>query len=424
MIIASDRRQAKVIFGYVRGLLQSVPMLAQTIEAETAESITLSNRCVIEIRTASWKSTRGFTVVAALLDEIAFWPTDEYAADPDTEVINALKPAMATIPNAMMICASSPYARKGALWQAYKKHFGKDSKVLFWQSETRQMNPTVKQSLIDAALADDAPRGQSEWLARFRSDIEAFVSRESVELCISLDVKERPPVKDTKYFGAIDPSGGSSDSMSLCIGHRDGDCAVIDCIREVRPPFSPESVVREFSTLLKSYHVAQVTSDRYGAEWVRERFKTHGIEVKPAGEAKSDFYSNLLPIINSRRIDLLDIDRAANQLCSLERRSGRSGRDSIDHPPGQHDDIANVIALVASLVLKEPRPMLATLGLGGKLFNEHGQINIDPPPSVVPPTPNIELPEHIQRRVEELKKQAVNKPVPHMFFGKCFGGGR
>ena len=37
MIIAADRRQARTIIRYVKGLLKSVPMLAQTVESETAQ---------------------------------------------------------------------------------------------------------------------------------------------------------------------------------------------------------------------------------------------------------------------------------------------------------------------------------------------------------------------------------------------------
>jgi hypothetical protein len=71
MIIAADRRQARVIMRYCLGLLKSVPMLAQLIEAETRESVSLRNRVVIEVHTASFRSTRGYSIVCALLDEIA-----------------------------------------------------------------------------------------------------------------------------------------------------------------------------------------------------------------------------------------------------------------------------------------------------------------------------------------------------------------
>jgi hypothetical protein len=57
----------------------------------------------------------------------------------------------------------------------------------------------------------------------------------------------------------------------------------------------------------------------------------------------------LLPAINSRLVDLLDHQRPIGQVVSLERRTSRSGKDSIDHAPGGHDDVANAVAGVASL---------------------------------------------------------------------------
>ena len=94
-------------------------MLASVLEEETNEAIRLRNRIVIEIHAASYRSTRGYTVIAALLDEIAIWESDETSAEPDVEIINAIRPGMATIPSAMLLCASSPHARRGALWEAH-----------------------------------------------------------------------------------------------------------------------------------------------------------------------------------------------------------------------------------------------------------------------------------------------------------------
>jgi hypothetical protein len=119
---------------------------------------------------------------------------------------------------------------------------------------------------------------------------------------------------------------------------------VLDAIREVKPPFSPDSVVIEFSDLIKSYGIRRVTGDRYGGDWPRERFRVQGIEYVPSELTKSDIYRNTLPLLNSGRIELLDNARLASQLCGLERRTARSGKDSIDHAPGGHDDIANAAA--------------------------------------------------------------------------------
>ena len=112
MVVAADRRQARTIMRFALGLLQSVPMLNKQIIGATLDSITLKNKVVIDVHTASFRSTRGYSIVAALLDEIAYWPTDDTASDQDVEVINAVKPGMATIPEAMLLCASSPHARK------------------------------------------------------------------------------------------------------------------------------------------------------------------------------------------------------------------------------------------------------------------------------------------------------------------------
>jgi hypothetical protein len=45
----------------------------------------------------------------------------------------------------------------------------------------------------------------------------------------------------------------------------------------------------------------------------------------------------------------LDNPKLINQFIGLERRTARGGRDSIDHPPGGHDDICNAVAGFASI---------------------------------------------------------------------------
>jgi hypothetical protein len=54
-----------------------------------------------------------------------------------------------------------------------------------------------------------------------------------------------------------------------------------------------------------------------------------------------------MPNLNSRAIRLVDNARLVNQIAALERRTSRGGKDSIDHSPGAHDDVANVVAGLA-----------------------------------------------------------------------------
>jgi hypothetical protein len=193
------------------------------------------------------------------------------------------------------------------LWDAHRKHFGKDGDpILVWQAPTRTMNPTVPQSVIDQATERDPASAGAEYGATFRSDIESYLSREAVMACVTPDVRERGPIAGVHYYAFVDPSGGSSDAMTMAVCHRENDIIVIDALRDVRPPFSPEGVVREFAKLLKSYRITTVRGDRYAGEWCREVFRKRGIEYRPADKNKSEFYVDLLPAVNSRRLALLD----------------------------------------------------------------------------------------------------------------------
>jgi hypothetical protein len=328
-------------------LLRRVPSLAALIVSDSDEEIVLSNNIAIEIQTASFRTIRGFAVIAALCDEIAFWRSDEAAANPDEEVVSALRPSMATVPGAFLLAASSPYARRGILWRQFRENWGnEDAPGLVWRAPTRTMNPTVPQRVIDDAYTLDAARAAAEYGAEFRTDIETFVSREAVEACVVEGRRELLPAEEIFYVGFVDPSGAAVDSMTLCVAHREptGN-VVVDLVRERKPPFSPQAVCEEFATVLRAYGIHEVVGDRWRGEWPREQFGKWDIKYRVSELPKTQIYGEFLPLLNSGRVELLHEPRAISQLCGLERRTSRgSGKDIIDHPPGGHDDLANAVA--------------------------------------------------------------------------------
>jgi hypothetical protein len=344
VIIAADRKQARTIFRYIKGMLNGIPMLARMIERETADTFDLTNRVSIEIHVASFRSSRGYTIIAALCDEIAFWRSDE-SANPDKEILSSLRPAMATIPGSMLLCASSPYARRGVMYATHKKHFGNEgSPILVWQAPTRTMNPSVPQHVIDEAYEEDRANADAEFGAQFRTDVESFISREVVEACVIRGRYELPRTDGCHYIAFTDPAGGSGkDAMTLTIGHMEGDRFIVDLVRSRNPPFSPDDVTQEFCGIIKSYGIATVIGDNYANMWPCERFAVYGIDYQKANLVKSDIYLAFLPMMNSGRVELLDHPKMIAQLCDLDRRPG-SVRDIIDHQPNQHDDLINSVA--------------------------------------------------------------------------------
>jgi hypothetical protein len=349
MVIAADRRQARVIMRYVRAFTKGVPMLASLVIRETRESLELSNRVVIEVHTASFRTIRGYSCGCCCNDEECFWPASEMSAEPADEILAAERPSLATIPSSLLLSLSSPYARRGPMYESYRDSFGKDdSPVLFWKAPSLRMNPALDRKVIDEAYGRDPIAAAAEWGADFRSDIERFVSRETVDACLKKGCTELPYAANTKYFAFVDPSGGSSDSMTLAIAHpvivQQYSGAVLDLACEVRPPFSPDKVVADFANVLYTYKIREVTGDRYGAEWVRERFRTAGIDYRASDLSRSEIYLEFLPLLNSGRVKLLDNPKLVAQITGLERHVLRSGAETIDHAPGGHDDVANAAA--------------------------------------------------------------------------------
>ena len=80
---------------------------------------------------------------------------------------------------------------------------------------------------------------------------------------------------------------------------------------------------------------------RYAGTWPADRFRAHRISYEPAEKTKSQLYGEALALLNSGNVEQLDDKRLLSQLLSLERRTSWGGRDSIDHPPNAHDDLAN-----------------------------------------------------------------------------------
>lgn len=355
MLLAADRKQARVAFRYVRGFVREIPMLRAMVENETAERIEFTNGSVVEIHTSNFKSVRGYSAAAVIADEVAFWPADEASASSDVETINALRPALANLPGSLLIGISSPYARRGVLWQQHRAHFGKDdSRVLVWKAPTRRMNPGIDERIIDEAYEADPAAASAEYGAEFRSDVESFVAREAVESCVIPGRHELPPVPGVSYVAHMDPSGGGADSFTLAIGHREQGRTVIDCLRERKPPFRPQDVVEEYAAELKRYGCRRVTGDRYAAEWCASAVRAAGILYHHCEKPRSDLYRELLPVLNAGEVELLDHPKLIAQICGLERRAGRGGRDSIDHAPNSHDDLANVVAGIVARPGREP----------------------------------------------------------------------
>jgi hypothetical protein len=349
LVLAVDREQAKVAFRYVKGLLEASPMLSREIENITADRIVLKSGIEIVIGTTDHASVRGRTVVAMIGDEFAFVPADDA-----TEVMRAVRPAMAGQSNAMMIIITTLYSRRGLTWDTFRQYFGiSDPHTLVVKAATRDTNPTISEEFIAAELERDPAAARTEYLSEFRSDLEAFIDDELVDRATRPSARELPFIRkdeagiEISRFAAVDVSGGRNDATAAAVAHRNGDRIIIDACRRWPSPHDPVQVASEVARFLSTYNLSNAIADQYGAELSRSIYAEAGVSLVSAALNRSEAYLAMLPLFTSSRIEIPDEPRLRTELLALERRTGRSGKDAVDHPPHGHDDLINAVALAA-----------------------------------------------------------------------------
>ena len=365
--ISPTKRQSQVVRHYIRGVFDT-PLLLNEISRETTEGFSLNNGVSVETLVADWRTVRNFSLLSVILDECAFLGySEESKVRSDTELVRAIKPGLATT-GGRLIAISSPYAMKGWCYTQYKRNFGNDSgKTLVWNCSSRTMNSTLPQSIVDDALEEDRPAALAEYMGQFRQDVCTFVSRDLIESLVVPGRQDLPPQPNISYVAFCDVSGGRVDDAALAIAHREGRMVIIDCIRRYKSPHNPHVVVAEMVKVLREYRCDKAIGDAYAAEWTKTTFEALGIKYERASKTewnegtriknkvakpRSQLYMELLPRLHAAEIELPDNDMLVTQLSNLERRTRSGGRDTIDHGPGGHDDLANAVAGAANYAVQ------------------------------------------------------------------------
>ena len=302
VFMAATQTQAARMWKYCRGALENTKLLKPLIERKTNDCIELTNGNSLIIQAANFRSARGGSSPLAIVDELAYLMADG-AALSDVELLNALRPSLSNL-HGMLCCFTTPYAKSGETWRMFQQYGDNhDPKFLVIKKPSRALNPSLKQSLVDHAFERDPIVAMSEYGSleagiEFRPDLATFIDRDVIQSLVMTGCGELLPAAHQNRAFA-DPAGGSGqDAFALAISHSEmtpaGPVAVLDCIRQVKPPFSPTKVVAELSAVLRSYGLGSVMSDRYGGGWPAEAWGNAGITVEFSEKSKSEIYCEVL----------------------------------------------------------------------------------------------------------------------------------
>lgn len=351
LFLAKNQEQAKICFGYCVGAFDAVPLLRELVINQTQDTIELANGIDLEVKAASAAGVRGFSCVAVLADEAAHWVTDSTSANADTEILNAVRPSLATTGGPLLIL-SSPYARKGEVFDLYEKHFGPkgDDGILVVHGASRTFNQLLPQAVIDRALARNPIAARAEWLAEFRWELEGYVNLDVLRAATGT-FQELPPSLGNRYTAGLDLASGSGDdslAVSICHPDKAGDKVIVDFCRAWDPPFSPVAVLGDVADICRRYGVETLIGDRYAYNFAREILRDHDLGFRVSDKTTSQCFSELAPMLNAGEVLLPQHNGLLSQIAALERKPSSRGREFIGHPPGGHDDLAAAVAVAVT----------------------------------------------------------------------------
>lgn len=389
ILLGRDKKQAAILRKYCHGLLE-VEALQREIRRETADVIEFKNGAVLEIAANDANLVRGRSAIAVIGSECAHWKTDEHSRSSDEEVVGAAEPSMAMCPDGGLLLLGSSVARqRGLMFRLYRELFGNnDSSDICWFAPSRTMNPLLPQRVVDTAMANDPHKANAEFNNIWREDSAECFSLDAVEACIDVGVHERSYVPGTSYTAHVDTALGVAGgaSFTLAIAHRDAgtDIAILDLLRERKPPFVFHEVIAEFAQILKAYGISQIWGDHHAFKLFADEWKKHGIVMKESENSTTENYLRALPLVLGRRARLLDNTTLKNQLLSLEIHA-TDGKEKVECPQNARDDVA--VAACCALVAVSKR-----FAYDKNYFGWSPEADAPPPPTQPQPELLEEIP--------------------------------
>jgi hypothetical protein len=361
--LSVDRNEAARRIVTIRAILDAlrVPYTA------SGDEIRLTQRPIVfAVMTASLTGVVGGTVIAAFCDEVASWYDRDTGANPAREVLEALRPSMATMPNARMFLSSSPWSTDDAHARAFERGETDFQSIAF--AETWIANPTLTEAKC-RALAESEREFRRAYAAIPAPLLLEGYFNDVLEGCVDVD-RDGPscPIANVPYVVTIDPAT-----------RRDG-WAIAVTRAEERPQAEPIAYVEHAEVLTPRPNAPLIVSDavmhtvgvarRFGcthvwgdqamADALRPLFAQQGIEYadRPWTAAnKRTLFRAMHMSMSDRRVRLPGgVREVARQFAGVAVRMMPGGHESFQGARGVPDDLCSAIVMGVDLAMLSPGP--------------------------------------------------------------------
>lgn len=360
-VVCPDLKTAKQALSFVKGLVDSSPILSKAKTDETAEFVELRRphdraRVRVEVMAASRRAGRSRTLAGACVDEGCFFDTGDEAAVSDTEIVRALLPAL--VDGAALWCVSSPWIEGfGYIESVFARDFGRHVNALAVQAPTRALNPNwdptgeieremrASDPLAAARELDAVPLG---------GGAEMLFDAQALAQCVDAS---RPLSLPPRPFGGVTCAvdlGFTKDGAALAVVFN-GDPIEVAHMELLLPgrgaPLQFGRVVATFAELIKRYGGTRVIADSFNRAAAIEEFARQGIVLLAGPEGatgKATTHLAVRRLISEGRVRLPNDPRLLAEMRAIVSRPTAGGGLQITtkrRAGGGHGDAASALVL-------------------------------------------------------------------------------
>lgn len=354
-VVCPKRDQAKEVLGYVEGLA-ALSQVARYLDGEpTAEAVTFRTRVRVAVMTCDATTSRGFTYVGIVADELAFWP-DNDAAQSDKQILDAMVPGLAPItgaPPRRFLAITSANLEEGVAWDTFRESYGRAGGSSFVVSgTTTDFNPNVDR----AWLAKQQRKRPAAYLREYESVWggvveEGFFPAESVALVTDPGRPSGYPEGPVRGLEAAIDAAFISDRFTLAlVGTQHGVLRVFGTWAWSAPrgkTLSPKDTVGAIARILRTNEISSVTGDQHAFAPLAELFRERRIQLRQVAwtaQNKPDTYRSLRSDIIDGAIRLPDDPELRRELLAISSKPRKDGGERIEARRG-HDDRVSALAL-------------------------------------------------------------------------------
>lgn len=325
----------------------------------------------IKVGAASKKTTRGRAVCTLLADECCHWALNDDAAESDTEIFRAVRPALMQFgEHGTIIKLSSPAIKQGTMYEEWEKRLDYKDDIVQLKAPSWMMNTILPVEEFYKEFKLDPDGFNTEMRANFVDSISNFIIPEFVDLCVTRGVSFNPPSDDSKtvYSAAIDAAFKGDRFGFSVVGYNEK--RVTQYVLKYwegtkKRPVQIHEVAAFIRTICRQYGLNEVTADQYSFQPMRELFLQYGISLVESTFTlpyKRKIYFGLKRLIHNQQIDLLDIPLLQKEIKELVVEQTASGQIRIGHPPGGSDDLSDATAVAAFKVMEKAGAVQVTYG--------------------------------------------------------------